>query len=239
MPHATSQFYLTAPGPRQSLNPDLVTFEWVRGGRGFGFTRRRSPRAPSSDKSPSCGECLRVRGGHGSAPHPDPSFYLWPSSLPLFHPSRSLFNRKEDPRGTMAFFTPTIIPTVGMHTEQGPRQTKGFLMPLSLLSPPLHLPLACPPPPPIAPASHISHSASACYSLMALPATASLPTPQTCNPSSTPTFHSFSRPPIERASRASLQLALQADLCHNKATRMLPDSAYTHTLEQIHKDPQT
>lgn len=52
----------------------------------------------------------------------------------------------------------------------------------------------------------------------------------------------FPRRPIQWASQASLQLALQADLCHNKTTRTLsplPTRTQIHTLKQIHKDTRT
>lgn len=42
--------------------------------------------------------------------------------------------------------------------------------------------------------------------------------------------------PVQRASQASLQLALQADLCHNKTTRTLLVSAYGHANTQRHVD---
>lgn len=59
--------------------------------------------------------------------------------------------------------------------------------------------------------------------------------PPPTHPPTTTTFHSFSQPfyslsvSIRRASQASLQLALQADLCHNKTSRTLSVSAYTHS----------
>lgn len=59
------------------------------------------------------------------------------------------------------------------------------------------------------------------------------------NPSPPPPPFIHSLPlclPVLCASQASLQLALQADLCHNKTTRTLAVSAYGHTNTQRHVD---
>lgn len=89
-----------------------------------------SRKARSSDKSPSCGGCLQVKVGHGSTSHPNP---LSISRLLLFHLSLFSMGRKirEEQWPSSA---PTIIPTVGMHTEQGPLRAKGFLLLPSLFS---------------------------------------------------------------------------------------------------------
>lgn len=61
-----------------------------------------------------------------------------------------------------------------------------------------------------------------------LPASASFPTTHH-HPTPPPFIHSLALClPIRCASQASLQLALQADLCHDKTTRTLAVSAYGH-----------
>lgn len=145
MHYAASQFYLTAPGPRQCLNPDLVTFEWVRGGRGdsrgFDFTWRRSRRARSSDKSPGCGGCLQVRVGHGSAPHPNP---LSVSCLLLFLSSihLSFLWRGRSERNNGLLLPPLSSQQWGCILNRGHGEPRGSSHPLdyfllfSMLSPP-------------------------------------------------------------------------------------------------------
>ena len=130
------------PGPRQCLNPDLVTFECVRGGKGlwfqgFDFTWRRSPRARSWDKSPGCSRCLWVGVGHGSAPHSNP---LSVSRLLLFLSSIHLAFQW---RGRSARNNGLLLPPLSSRQwecilNRGHGEPRGFLSLLSLFSPLLH-----------------------------------------------------------------------------------------------------
>lgn len=103
---------------------------------GFDFTWRRSRKAPSSDKSPSCGECPWVTVGHGSASHPLPPFSVCLLHLFLSSIHLSFHRKRKIPRRTMGFFCPHYHPDSGDAYWTGATPTKGF--PFCLFSPPLN-----------------------------------------------------------------------------------------------------
>lgn len=138
MHYAASQFCLTAPGPWQCLNPDLVTSEWVWGGRGgfwgFDFTWRRSHRAQPPNKSNGCGGCLWVRVGHRSAPHPN---LLSVASLLLFLSSiyLSFQWRGRAKRNNGLLLPPLSSQQRGCILNRGHNEPKAYLPLLSPCSP--------------------------------------------------------------------------------------------------------
>lgn len=110
--------------------------------RGFDFTWRRSCKARSADKSPSCGGCLWVRVGHGSPSHPNPPSV---SCLLLFLSSIHLsFQKRGRSEGNNGLVLPPLSSRQwGCIQNRGHGEPKGILLLLILFSSSqcFHLPL--------------------------------------------------------------------------------------------------
>lgn len=119
------------------MNSDLVTSEWVPGGREggslfFAGGRQRTP--PSQDKSASYGGCLRVRGHLQTLT----LFLSLPSSFPPFHPS--LFQwRRRSKRDNGLLLPPLSSQQWRCILNRGRSEPRGAPLDAFMLSPPFTL----------------------------------------------------------------------------------------------------